>query len=718
MAKILQSYPDPTSAARGSNFVYNPNSLADRDQFSVRLDHKLSEKGTLFGRFSFGNALNDFPGALPPATVGAVTFANIGGAPFPGPATGNDRSASITETQVLSPTQVNVLRFGFSRWVLNLLALNTNRGPIAQQLGLPGVNIGNKQTDGLPQFGITGFSTLGDEIAVPLLLGSNTYQINDAFSSIHGRHTWKFGVDFRRMDTNLGQILFPRGSYSFSGTFTGNALGDALLGLSTSTSRTWAGGIPALRRYGYAGFAQDTWRVSQRLTLELGLRWETFTAYTEKHNRLANFSFATNSLIVASNSDRTAGVSTDLNNFAPRFGYAYQINKRLVLRGGFGIYYNLSDPTGAFNRIANNPPLLLQTTQTVSDYRLAVPPSVGFVVPQQPFPTTGANFAYQSQPLDQATPYVMEYSTGFEYQLTGNMVLKATYLGNVGRKIPISLNANQALPAFGALASVPLAQRRPLPLLSDITFNENVGKMSFNALETSLEKRFSRGLSFLAAYTWAHTIDLACSYGGTPSCATAPPNSYNLNSQRGNSEVDQRHRFTGTWVYELPFGHRASGLSKQVIGGWSVGGIVTMATGLPFDVRMSRSTTNNGANPRPDLNPNLSGCPAWTQSVTSWFNPCLFLTPAPGVYGNFGRLVLTNPGRNEWDLSAFKKFPIGEAMSLEFRSEFFNAWNHPNFEGPPNSSVSGDPLNPLAGQGALTAAFPARQIQFALKLYW
>lgn len=390
MAKILQSYPDPTSSARGSNFVLNPNSVADRDQFSIRLDHKLSETGTLFGRFSYGNALNDYPGALPPQTVGGVTFANIGGAPFPGPAQGNDRSASITETQVLSPTKVNSLRLGFNRWVLNLLALNTKRGPLAQQLGLPGVNIGNTQTDGLPQFGITGFATLGDEIAVPLLLGSNTYQVNDTFSYIEGRHTWKFGVDFRRMDTNLGQILFPRGSYSFSGLFTGSALGDALLGLSASTSRTWAAGIPALRRYGYAGFTQDTWRVSDRLTLELGLRWETFTAYTEQHNRLANFSFKTNSLILASGSDRTAGVSTDLNNFAPRFGYAHQVNKRVVLRGGFGIYYNLSDPTGAFNRIANNPPLLLQTTQTVSDYRQAVPPSVGFVVPQQPFPTTAS----------------------------------------------------------------------------------------------------------------------------------------------------------------------------------------------------------------------------------------------------------------------------------------------------------------------------------------
>lgn len=251
------------------------------------------------------------------------------------------------------------------------------------------------------------------------------------------------------------------------------------------------------------------------------------------------------------------------------------------------------------------------------------------------------------------------------------MVLKATYLGNLGRKIPVSLNANQALPAFGSLASVPLAQRRPRPLLSDITFNENIGRTNFNALETSVERRFSNGLTFLGAYTWAHTIDLACSYGGTPSCATAPPNSYDLNSQRGNSEVDQRHRFTGTWVYELPFGRNASGFKRQLIGGWSLGGIVTLATGLPFDVRMSRSTTNNGVNPRPDLNPNLGGCPPWQQTVTSWYNPCLFVTPAPGVYGNFGRLVLRNPGRNEWDLSAFQQFHFGESLRLEFRSEFF-----------------------------------------------
>jgi hypothetical protein len=161
-----------------------------------------------------------------------------------------------------------------------------------------------------------------------------------------------------------------------------------------------------------------------------------------------------------------------------------------------------------------------------------------------------------------------------------------------------------------------------------------------------------------------------------------------------------------------------SRVANALAGGWSIGGIVTLGSGLPFDVRMNRSTTNNGSNPRPDLNPNLSACPAWHQSVTSWFNPCMFVTPAPGVWGNFGRLVLRNPGRNEWDLSLPKEFPIREQFRIQYRAEFFNIWNHPNFEGPPGSSVSGDPNNPLPGQGALTAAFPARQIQFALKLYW
>jgi hypothetical protein len=725
MAKILQGYPLPTNSSLGGNFVYNGNSIADRDQFSLRIDQKLSDKGTLYGRFSFGNSLNDYPGAIPPQTVGDVTFGSIGGSPFPGPETGNDRSASITEIQVFSPSKVNVIRAGFTRWDLNLLALNTNRGPIAQKLGIPGVNIGNTQTDGLPQFGISGYATLGDENAVPLLLASNTYQINDAFSYIRGHHAFKFGADFERLDTNIGQILFPRGNFSFSGIFTGNSLGDALLGVAASASRTWAAGIPGLQRWGYAGFAEDTWRVSSHLTLELGLRWETFTAYTERHDRLSNFDFRNDRLLVAGvNASRTANVRSDLNNFAPRFGYAYQINSKLVARGGFGVFYNLSDPTGAFNRIANNPPLLLQQTQTASTYQQAPRASAGFVVPAQPFPASGPNFAYQSEPLDNATPYVLEYSTGLEYQMSSNLVLKATYVGNVGRKIPASLNANQAAPAFGPIASLPLNARRPLPDVSDVTYNANMGRSSFNALETSLEKRYASGLDFLFSYTWAHTIDLSCSYGGTPNCATAPPNPYDLNSQRGNSEVDQRHRFTATWRYELPFGrgksflNAGSGLRQQIVGGWSIGGITTIASGLPFDVRMSRSTTGNGVNPRPDLNPNLGACPAWRQTVNSWFNPCMFVAPPNGVFGNFGRLVLRNPGRNNWDVSVFKEFPISEQRRLEFRSEFFNLFNHPNFEGPPNTAVSGDPANPLPGQGALTAAYPARQIQFALKFYW
>lgn len=727
-AKLARAYPLPTNTANGANFLYTPVQTQNMDQFDIRIDQKLSDAANLFGRFSLGQSSNDVPPLLPTATVDGVTFDNAGASSiYPGPGNGNDRSLSIGETQILSPTKVNALRLGFNRWLLHQYSVNTARGNVAQRLGMPGVNLpGDLQSAGVPFMTITGLAPLGDENVLPLILASNTYQINDTFSWVSHHHTIKFGGDFRRMDINLGQLSNPHGSYNFSGIFTGYGVADFLLGLSQTTGHTFAEGAPAMRRWGYAGFVQDDWRVSSRLTLNLGLRWETFTPLTEKHNRLANFDFGgTNTLLIAGvNASATAGLPTDTNNFGPRFGYAYQLHPKLVLRGGFGVFYNLSVPEGFSDRIINNPPLLYDVTITTTNYTQAVHPKDGFVDPAPPYPTVAPNITYRNQPLDLATPYVLEYSTELQYQITQNMVLKVGYIGNVGRKVPVRLNLNQPYAAFGALAGLPVAQLRPLPQYGDIFSDQYVGKSSFNGLESSLEKRYSNGLDFMFAYTWAHSIDFACAPTSTASCGALVENSHNLEGNKGNSDSDMRHRFTAAWRYELPFGpgkklfRGAGGISKRLAEGWSVGGMTFLQTGVPFEVVMATPNTGNGVAGRPDVNPNLAGCPAWHQTVHSWFNPCLFVTPPPGVWGDAGRQILRNPGRQNWDLSVFKDFLFHEERRLQFRSEFFNVWNHPNFQGPPGSAVSGNPASPLPAQGVITSAFASREIQFALKFYW
>ena len=359
-AKLARGYPTPTNNAIGANYVANPKAANQRWQFDTRLDHRFSDKDTVFGRFSFGNAFINYPYGLPAATVDGVTFESVGATNglFPGPQDANSRGLSLTETHVASSNVVNVARLGFSRWVLHALNANNSRGDVAARLGIAGVNVpGNLIYSGMPLYVIPGFSPLGDPIAIPLPYVSNVYELNDALSIVHGAHNLKLGGQFQKMQMNIGQVLYPRGYYISTGQYSGNGLADFLLGHVPTIARSYYGSVPGIRNYGMAFFVQDDWRVTNRLTFNLGLRYEAFSPETDSHNRLTNFDIQRGVPVFAgSTTSKTGGVRMDSNNFGPRVGYAYQINSKLVARGGAGVFYNLPLAVGFFNRLATTSP--------------------------------------------------------------------------------------------------------------------------------------------------------------------------------------------------------------------------------------------------------------------------------------------------------------------------------------------------------------------------
>jgi len=729
-AKLVRSYPDPTNSVTGANFVWNPGMISNREQFDARIDHKVSNSDTFFGRFSFGNAFIDYPAGLPTATVDSVTFNNVGDtkALYPGPQNANSRGLSLTETHMLSSNKVNVFRFGFSRWMLNAQSPNSKYGDVAARLGIPGVyEPGNPFTAGMSVFAFPGFSPVGDPGAIPLIFASNVFEWSDALSIVHGSHTIKVGGEFRKMQMNIGQIMQPRGAFTFTGGYTGNGLADFLLGHAPTVAKAWVDTLPGVRNFGLSFFAQDDWRATNKLTFNLGVRWEMYSPTTEPRDRLSNLDISTGSVLLAGkNASRTGGIYTDINNFGPRFGYAYQITPKLVSRGGFGVMYNLPLAMGFWFSQVYNVPNFYNATYQADSYATARTISEGFVAPSRPFPTSGAAITYFAREPHPGTLYVLEWTQELQYQINPNLLWKIGYLGNGGRRLYRAPNINMPLPAYGSLANVPMNDRRRWPNIGTVRYLENSASSSYNALLTSLEKRFSSGLNFLVAYTWAHGIDDTCPLNGSSNCLGAGGgNIWDFRTERSNStDTDQQQRLSVSFQYELPFGRgkpflsNVSGLRRHLVQGWSVGGITLISSGLPFGVITSATSVGNSVAPRPDVNPNLSACPAWRQTINNWFDPCMFVQPAAGVYGNVGRNTLFNPARNNWDVSIFKQFVFKEQTRLEFRAEFFNIANHPNFQGPPGNTVSGKPTSPLPTQGKITAAYPSRQIQFALKLYW
>jgi hypothetical protein len=461
-----------------------------------------------------------------------------------------------------------------------------------------------------------------------------------------------------------------------------------------------------------SGYAQDDWKISPRLTLNLGLRYQRISAISDRfRGRLGVFDELSGQIVTGDDVERLGLAKADNNDLGPRVGFAWQPFEapHTSIRGGYGIYYDVK-PVNERN-FSLGTELMFQQLVDIFPI-LGFPPSVTWDNLFPAVPAAGSLGILTDDPRARS-PYVHQYSLSFQRELPGNIVAEVAYAGSSGHKLNRRMDINQA-----RLGSEPLAVRRPYPSFGSIVMAKGIAVSNYNAIQTKLEKRFSNNLSFLAVYTFSKSLDTSSLAGDTTSGnAGTPQNSHDERAEYGISAFDQRHRFVFSYLYQLPFGkgqahlNSVNGWGNALVGGWQLGGIVTFASGNPFTVQVvGVDRTNTGVFGGGSQRANIvsSNTTVSDPTVQRWFNTSAF-QPAPvGTFGNAGRNILVGPGTNNIDFSILKDFYFTETMKLQFRTEIFNLFNHPQFLQP----VS-DPTSPVFGQ--ILGARPAREIQFGLK---
>ena len=723
--KMVNAYPLPTGSGITNNYTESLLQTQSWNQGDVRVDEQISASNTFFARWSIQHTATVVPNSYPavqlaglpkPVTVGdEASFAGTSFTP--------DQHAVADYVHVFSPHLVNDLRVGFSRFVVNYTAEGATQGlNQGNLLGVPNSNTNSFQNM-LPIFSPAGFLGIGDSRSVPIYRRMNTFQYIDGMTWTHGDHTIKFGGDVTRRQITEYQTNQGNGRFNFSTGFTaapgvsgsGNSMASMDLGYPTLIEQDLMLIWPGIRGVENGLYIADDWRATKKLTLNLGLRWEYMSPYTELHDYWANFNLATGVVDMAGQKgvSATAGVPKTWTNFDPRFGFAYQVDAHTVLRGGIGIF---SDPNGSgatLMRLNRQAPFGPIYNVSPGDEFVATRASDGFPAPPPvvaaPITSPNGNAIGVSRDFKTAAT-VYQFNLTLEREIPGHVLLKAAYLGNLGRNLGASYNPNQPVPGSGA--TLP---RRPYysidPTLADVNWISSDGLSNYNAFQFTAERRLSQGLSMLLAYTWGHGID---NTGTEFSGGYAPPQDPRCrNCDRSNSNSDIRQRLTATYTYMLPWGKgraflNRGGVTNVVLGGWQTNGFVTAQTGVPFTPTLQTTTVNTGTGSRPNCVG--TGKLASGQNINDWFDVTSFVAPPLYTFGNCGRNILFGPGRVNLDLSLFKDFPFRENLKLQFRAEAFNSLNSPQFSLP-----SGSIGNPAAAVISAIVGNP-RLMQLSLRI--
>jgi hypothetical protein len=734
-SRLIQAYPLPDKAGLVNNQFTNPVLGQQYDQGDARIDYALSPANTIFGRFSRQDTRTQTPSTFGFRSVPGVSIPlNLGNSStYAGTNNQTAYNAVAALTHVFSPTFLMDVRMGFSRFNMhNLDAQAPSSGPgLGTQLGVPYSNQ-LPQANGMPIFAPSGYTGIGGPASIPTIRLENTFNPVVNFTNIRGSHTLKFGTSLVRRQIIDFQMNQGNGLFNFDTNFTadpnkpagtGDGMAGLLLGAYNSLAQdlqlVWAG----YRVLEMGTYIADDWRVTSRLTLNIGLRYEFLPPPVEVANRMMNLNNLTGKVMIAGfNSGRHVGIQTQFKLFAPRFGFAYQVFRTTVVRGGYGIFYNANGSGGGLFRMHRYLPFAASDAVSVNELA-ANYPKVQAGLPPAPstdFATVSNNpiGSFLTVPPNYRNSYAQQFNFGVEHELKGpGIVLKAAYVGNLGRHLDVNYNYNQPNPGPGALAP-----RMPLygiaPGVVGDTFAATDGDSDYHAFQFTAEKRFSRGLSFISAYSYAHSIDNVPLQQGGNGEGPLPQDPRYRYLDRGDSLFDIRHRFTQTLLYDLPFGqgkrfHFGRTWANTLFGNWQINMILSAQTGLPFAPVLANSVANTGTSSRPNL---VADWHLDNPTITHWFNTALntsgapWVTPAQFTFGNAGRGILRGPGRSDVDFSVFKEFPVTERFRLQFRGEFFNIFNHPQFDLPGQTIGS-----PSAGVISGTVGTP-RDIQFSLRL--
>ncbi len=802
---LLNLYPHATeSSTLFSNYANSPKLFEHSNSFDTRLDLNFTQKDQTFFRFSYKDDPQFIPGIF-----GGIAD---GGAFQQGPQTAIAQQSALAETHVFSPTLVNVARVGFNY-------LNTTReSPVAGDLGLP-AQFGIQdvpqvaKNGGLPAFGISGLSTLGSNAFLPSDEVSSTFQLTDDLTKIYGKHTFKMGFEWQHVKFSTLQPPWSHGEYDYSGLFTeipdvgsGNT-GRAQLLLTPKPSAVGGpdyvggpsgngddGGVHngiyasniSLTDNGknyYGTYFNDDWKVTPKLTVNLGLRWDFFGLVYEHHGAQANFvpngaplgsplyilPAGTNPAdLSASFTSLLAkdGIGLDITNkygkglghsqkanFAPRIGFAYQVSPKLVARGGFGIFYNGFENRGYSPNLGENYPFQFNfqfeppdpghpVTYTGCTSPAATPIGsatleTGFsCTPLNPTTLNAEGLALRGIQFDYQTPYTMSGNFTLQYELTPTLSAQVGYVTSLARHLEVFPNSNEPtqlgsgtlpFPDFGEGSSYAITE----------------GSSFYHSLQTKLEKRFAAGLNFLATYTFSKTrtdaVDLL-NNGSNAGYRAPDVIGAGIHYDYGLAPFDIRNVFHLSGGYELPFGKGKryladNGVANKVFGGWSINTSIVLQGGQPITFSCPSSTAPDtgcydylvgdpGRGLHIDSNGKISlfsNPKAFTQPAACTTVPC----PLSALGGPPDQVA--GPTFKRMDFSLFKNIPLTERFRLEFRSEFFNIFNHPNFNAP---NFGGNGVVAVSGSGNFNdssfgeigstrdAPYDPRQIQFALKLYF
>ncbi|HEY1948392.1 MAG TPA: carboxypeptidase regulatory-like domain-containing protein [Bryobacteraceae bacterium] len=737
---VASIYPLPNGPGTLSNFTSTANNVIDDNGFNARLDYTMSEKDSMFARYSWEKFNLNAPQGqaaccLPTPTSAAAQF-QLG--PFvAGPQVTRlrDSGGAYGETHIFTPTLVNEFIAGFTRALP--YTIQSDYGiPAATSLGILGINL-NNYTSGLPNIAVgntgefTGIS--GGPAILPVDPRQTTYQIGDEMSKTLGSHQLKFGYRYIRNLISPYDNTNTRGTLNFADNFTnnpitnsgGNGIATLLLGYSTSGTRGYLIQPPYMKNQEHGAFLQDDWKVTRRLTVNMGLRYDVFVPDVEKYNHLTNFNLSTLTLVYAGENglSRTAGRSTQFGNLGPRVGFAYDVTGKgtMVVRGGFGISYFPEQATATGLTDYNVPYEISQNynPETYPLNNMAGVPKINqpfpAPVPVKPLTTADLNAANPSivgNSFLNLTPYYESWNLNIERQLGHTMLAEIAYAGSRGIHLLYCYNPNEVEPGPGSNAGRRLLQ--PISNVSTINQCDPRNMSNYHSLQAKLTKRFSRGLQFLGSYTYSRSLD----YGGTAAQGGGSVGNAqtitNLAAGYGPSGFDIKSRFVGSWSYELPFGKGKPwvnhGLLSNIIGGWEIDGISTLQTGLPFTVTLATGVNN--------------GAPSWPNRIASgvssnpdpyqWFNPAAFVAPPPNTYGNSARGVLYGPGMINFDLSGQRIFTYRERFQLRLRLDAFNAFNHPEFSNP---SAAINPSAPAGVVGRISSTvIDNRDMQASLRL--
>jgi TonB-dependent receptor-like protein len=551
--------------------------------------------------------------------------------------------------------------------------------------------------------GYFGGTNIGSPDFLPKFQHTNQFEFIDTLSMIKGNHQFKLGADIMTpMNNEYMDVPATRGMLGFRTRFTGNAVADFLLGYVSDASLSNPF-VVNQRHYATMFFAQDDWKVNSKLALNLGVRYDYMTPAYEADNHMANFDPATASLVFAKDgsiADR-ALVNPDRNNVAPRVGFVYNISEKLLVRGGYGIFYNLFDRIGSEDQLALNPPGLVNnvvgssTTAPVFFLKDGFP--AGYLDPNAPGLLKRARVRAINP--DSKNTLIQQFSLGFQAELGAGMVVSIDGIRTTGDNLAELRNLNQA--PTGGVGVL------PYPTFGFIEYRGTRATSDYKGMDVSLERRFRAGWSFALAYTLGKSTDNSGEHLNTN--VSFPQNGYDLNAWEGPSDFDVRHRFVGNFVAELPFGEgkkwAQTGFGKAVLGGWTLSGIYTIRTGLPFTVIESG---NVGINMQPL--PNRTGSGEGPQTVDQWYDPTAFTVVPAGVFGNSGRNILRGPGWQSADMSLQRRFKIKNSAGATIRWDVFNLFNHTNF-GLPDPNVSNTTRATIT-----TLSGDPRLMQFALRL--